>query len=101
MVGPSDTAQASAIERELADGRDLLESSLGITVRHVCLPWGVTGRLTRAALERLGFRTAFANRLSGRLAVRRHDDPFFLKRLHGRHVFALPGRGRRVFTTLA
>ena len=97
----SEETQAAAIERELADARDQLEARLAVTVRHVCLPWGVTGRITRRTLERLGFRTAFANRLSGRLAVGRHDDPFFLKRLHARHVFALPGRGRRVFTTLA
>jgi len=43
--------------------------------------------------------TAFANRLSGRMAVAAGDDPFFLKRLDNRHILALPGQGRRVFTT--
>jgi peptidoglycan/xylan/chitin deacetylase (PgdA/CDA1 family) len=90
--------QTRAIERELADSREQLEARLGTPVRHICLPWGVSGESTRAALERLGFETAFANRMSGRFAVRAGDDPFFLKRLHERHVYALPGRGRRALT---
>jgi len=61
----------------------------------------VTSHETRAGLERLGYLTAFANRPAGRLAVAAGDDPYFLKRLHSRHIFALPGKGRRVFVTLA
>src|SRR5205823_9924533 len=37
--------QRRAIEHELAGGRDLLESRLGTSVRHICLPWGISGRL--------------------------------------------------------
>jgi hypothetical protein len=87
--------QAAAIEDELVRGRDLLQQRLGNQVRHVCLPWGVSGKVTRAALERTGFVTAFANRMGGRFAVARGDDPFFLKRLSERYVFSLPGQGRR------
>ncbi|MEO7191064.1 MAG: polysaccharide deacetylase family protein [Vicinamibacterales bacterium] len=93
--------QRHEIESELSQSRDELEARLKKPVRHVCLPWGITGATTRAALERLGFASAYANRLSGRLAVAAGDDPFFLKRLHSRHIFALPGRHRRIFTTLA
>jgi Polysaccharide deacetylase len=89
---------ATAIERELADSREHLEHELGLPVRHICLPWGVSGRTTRAALERTGFVTAFANRISGPFAVGAGDDPYFLKRLSERHLFALPGRGRRTWT---
>lgn len=89
--------QTAAIERELVRARDVLEARLGTRVRHVCLPWGITGRRTRQLLERLGFSTAFANRLRGRMAVASRDDPFFLKRLHSRFVFSLPGTGRRIF----
>ncbi len=96
----TDADRHAALDDELARGRDELSGRLGTPVRHVCLPWGVTSAETRAALERLGFQTAFANRLRGRLAVAAGDDPFFLKRLHGRHIFALPGRGRRVLVTL-
>jgi Polysaccharide deacetylase len=91
--------RAASIESELVNGRDLLSGRLGTPVRHVCLPWGVTSATTQAMLERLGFQTAFANRLRGRLGVGAGDAPFFLKRLHSRHIFALPGRGRRVMVT--
>jgi peptidoglycan/xylan/chitin deacetylase (PgdA/CDA1 family) len=96
----SEAERQDDIEREIADARDQLERRLGAPVRHVCLPWGVTGQVTRAALERLGVVTAFANRLAGRMAVAAGDDPFYLKRLPNRHLYALPGRGRRVLTTL-
>ncbi len=96
----SDAERARAIERELVESRDHLEGELGTPVRHICLPWGVSGRTTRAALERTGFLTAFANRITGQFAVAPGDDPYFLKRLSERHIFALPGRGRRTWTVL-
>jgi Polysaccharide deacetylase len=97
----TDSERRTEIEDELAWARDEIEARIGAPVRHVCLPWGVTGSITQTALGRLGMHTAFANRLSGRLAVAAGDDPFFLKRLDNRHIFALPGNGRRSFTTLA
>jgi peptidoglycan/xylan/chitin deacetylase (PgdA/CDA1 family) len=87
--------QLAAIDDELSSARDQLEGQLRTPVRHLCLPWGVSGPTTRAALERLGFVSAFANRWAGQYAVRAGDDPFYLKRLNGRHIFTLPGRGRR------
>lgn len=91
-------AQRGAIEEELDRGRSALNDQLRTrTVNHVCLPWGVSGAETVAALGRLGFQTAFANRLRGVHAVRRGDDPYWLKRLPNRHIFRLPGRGRRMF----
>jgi hypothetical protein len=95
-----DDEQVSAIESELSASRSVLEDRLRQPVRHICLPWGVTGNLTHAALERTGFLTAFANRLSGAFAVRRGNDPYFLKRLNERYVFSLPGHGRRTMTFL-
>jgi hypothetical protein len=98
----TDAEREREIEQELVLARDELEGRLGTRVRHICLPWGVTGTVTRRALERLGIVSAFANRLAGRLAVAAGDDPFYLKRLDNRHIFALPGRGRRrMFSTLA
>ncbi|HUF47078.1 MAG TPA: polysaccharide deacetylase family protein [Vicinamibacterales bacterium] len=90
-------AQTAAITHELVHAREVLEARLGTPVRQVCLPWGIAGRQTRARVEALGFTTAFANRLRGRLAVSAGDDPYFLKRLHSRYLFSLPGTGRRVF----
>jgi hypothetical protein len=96
----SDEERRREIERELVDARDELESRLNVRVEHLCLPWGVTGTLTRNLLVRLGVVTAFANRLPGRLAVAAGDDPLFLKRLPNRYIFALPGSGRRNFFSL-
>lgn len=93
--------QVAAIEDELVRAREELEARLKTPVRHVCLPWGISGTVTRASLERLGVVSAFANRIPGRLTVTAGDDPYFLKRLHHRHIFRLPGTGRRIFTTLA
>lgn len=90
------SARDRAIEDELRGAREDLEARLsGHRVDHICLPWGVAGRATRAALERCGYRTAFANRFRGRFAVAAGDDPYALKRLSNRYIFALPGRGRR------
>ncbi|HEY7289025.1 MAG TPA: polysaccharide deacetylase family protein [Vicinamibacterales bacterium] len=98
----SDDARRQAIEEELDQGRAILNDRLGITtVNHVCLPWGVSGDVTSAALKRLGYRTAFANRLRGLHAVRRGDDPHWLKRLPNKYIFRLPGRGRRIWSTTA
>jgi peptidoglycan/xylan/chitin deacetylase (PgdA/CDA1 family) len=102
-VGGTSESEADrdrAIEAELATSRATLEQRLGRPVKHACLPWGVTSASAYRALEKLGFSTAVANRWPGRLAPARGDDPFFIKRLHSRHLFALPGRGRKVFVTL-
>ena len=88
--------QQHAIDEQLDLSRAELNGRLGTrTVNHVCLPWGVSGQRTAAALKRLGFATAFANRFAGVHAVRRGDDPHWLKRLPNRYIHRLPGRGRR------
>ena len=94
----TESEQQRAIEEELDRGRALLNDRLRITsVNHICLPWGVSGRHTADALGRLGYRTAFANRLRGLHAVKPGDDPHWLKRLPNRYIFHLPGRGRRTW----
>ena len=91
----ADAAQDRDIDRELDEGRSLLQARLKTRVDHVCLPWGVAGRKTADAVKRLGFRSAIANRLRGMHAVRPGDDPYWLKRLPNKYIFRLPGRGRR------
>jgi len=87
-----------AVEDELDRGRAMLNDRLKIrSVNHACLPWGVSSDETAKALARLGFRSAFANRMRGMHAVRAGDDPFWLKRLPNRYILRLPGRGRRWF----
>ncbi len=91
--------QTRAIEEELDRSRSELSIRLGAPIRHVCLPWGVSGAITLGALGRLGFVSAVANRWTGTFAVSPGDDPFWLKRLHNRFVFSLPGHGRRTILT--
>jgi peptidoglycan/xylan/chitin deacetylase (PgdA/CDA1 family) len=87
-----------AIEAELDRGRAILTERLRTsTVNHICLPWGVSSARTAAALPRLGYRSAIANRMRGLLAVQPGDDPYWLKRLPNRYIFRLPGRGRRAW----
>ncbi len=97
----TDEEHQRAIEVELDRARAELNSRLATTVRHVCLPWGVSGGVTAKALQRLGFETAIANRWRGMFAVRPGDDPFWLKRLPNRYILSLPGGGRRTFFSLS
>ena len=88
--------QARAIEDELARSRSILNDRLRTnSVAHICLPWGISGAQTEAMLKRTGYRSAFANRLRGRHAVRAGDDPYWLKRLPNHYITRLPGRGRQ------
>lgn len=92
-------ARQKAIEDELDRGRAVLNERLAArSVNHVCLPWGVSSGDTEAALRRLGFSSAFANRLRGVHAVKRGDDRYWLKRLPNKYIFRLPGRGRRLWS---
>jgi polysaccharide deacetylase len=94
----SEADRDRAIEMELDRGRAILNERLRTnTVNHVCLPWGVSSAHTAAAVARLGYRSAIANRMRGLLAVRQGDDPYWLKRLPNRYIFHLPGRGRRLW----
>ena len=92
----SEQDQDRAIEDELAHSREILNDRLKTqSVAHICLPWGISGTRTEAALKRTGYRTAFANRLRGRHAVHAGDDPYWLKRLPNHYITRLPGRGRQ------
>ena len=69
------------------------------TVRHVALPWGIAGDVTRRALPESGHITAFAERPFRRRGVRAGDDRYGLMRLNGKFLTCLPGRGRQWFFT--
>ena len=99
-VFESDDARVRTIRDELANGRALLNEQLGTdTVKHVALPWGISGTLTRQALDATGHVTAYAESPLRRRAIRAGDDRFCLMRLSGRFLTCLPGRGRQWFLT--
>jgi hypothetical protein len=91
----TDVERRQEIEDELVRAREELERRVQTSVRHACLPWGVSGQITREALQRVGYQTAFANQWKGRFAVSAGDDPYFLKRLANHFIHALPGKTRR------
>lgn len=96
----SDADRAAAIRLELALGRERLDAGLGSTdVRHVALPWGIAGEVTRRSLAGTGHRTAFAERPFRHRGVRAGGDPFQIGRLNAKFLTCLPGRGRQWFLT--
>jgi hypothetical protein len=95
--GETETDRRAAVEDEIVAARAMLEERLGKPAPHVCMPWGIGGSETRAALKRTGQKLAFVDRLFGRRAVAPNDDPHSLMRLHERFITCLPGRGRRHF----
>src|SRR5262249_9765914 len=51
-----DSDRLRAIDEELERGRSILNDRLHTTtVRHICLPWGVSSAETEAALKRTGY----------------------------------------------
>jgi hypothetical protein len=90
-----------AIVREVADAREILNARLKTdTVRHLCFPWAVAGRIAEASARRAGYLTAFADSLFGKRAVRAGDNPYRLMRLKHQYIYALPGNPRRHFFQL-
>jgi peptidoglycan/xylan/chitin deacetylase (PgdA/CDA1 family) len=89
----SDEDRQRAIADELDRSRAVLADRLrGSSIRHLCFPWGVGGAIAREAARRVGYETAFSERLFGFRAVRRGDDPYRLMRLNGKFITRLPGR---------
>ena len=62
-------------------------------VRHVALPWGIAGEITRRAVAETGHVIAFAERPLRSRLVRAGDDRYGLMRLNGKFLTCLPGRG--------
>jgi len=86
----------AAILEDLAAARDVLNARLGTTsVRHMCFPWAIAGRVAEACAARAGYQTAYADAVLGRHAVRAGGNPFRLMRLKHRFIYSLPGAGRR------
>ena len=88
----------SQILEELIYARLELNKQLGTqSVRHLCFPWMVSGKLAQSLLSEAGYETAFAERLFGKHAVCANDNPYCLMRLKHQFIFCLPGRKRKLF----
>jgi len=96
----TDDEREAAILDEIRQGRALLSERLGATgIRHLALPWGIAGDITRRLLPDSGHLTAFAERPLHRRGVRAGDDRYGLMRLNSKFLMCLPGRGRQWFFT--
>lgn len=90
----------SAIFRELALARLTLNDKLGTnSVRQVCFPWAVAGKIAESLLPEAGYETAFADRLLGLRAVSsaNRSHPYRLMRLKHEYIYCLPGQSRATF----
>jgi hypothetical protein len=96
-----DATRLAGIREELAEGRAMLNDKLRTTaVRHVALPWGIAGDITRRAVAETGHVIAFAERPLRSRLVRAGDDRYGLMRLNGKFLTCLPGHsGRQWFMT--
>lgn len=95
----TDAERAATIRAELADGRAILSDRLRTDVKHVAMPWGISGDDARRAVAATGHQLAFAERPWRKRLVSEGDDPFQLMRLNGKFLTCLPGRGRQWFFT--
>lgn len=90
--------QRKQILEELLNARNQLNHRLGVTtVRHMCFPWMVCGKLAESLLTNAGYETALAERLFGRRAVSAKDNPYRLMRLKHQFIYCLPGNNRKLF----
>jgi len=84
----------SALRRELADARRLIEERTNQPVVHLCYPWHAAGPTARRLARETGHRTAFVGKVPGTPITVPGDDPMAVARLGEDYVELLPGRGR-------
>jgi hypothetical protein len=92
--------RAKALRRELADSRSLIEARTGRPVVHLCWPWHVSGPTARRLAVETGYRTAFWGKVPGTPLTEPGGDPFAVARIGEDYVELLPGRGRRVLSSV-
>ncbi len=90
----------SAVRRELAESRRLLEERLGRPVHHLCYPWHVAGPTARRVAREVGYRTAFCGKVRGVPITPAGGDAHAIARIGEDYLELLPGRGRHDLTTL-
>lgn len=86
--------RASAIRRELAEARRVLEERLGRPAPDLCYPWHVAGALARQAAREAGYRSAYCGKVHGVPITPAGGDALQIARIGEDWVELLPGRGR-------
>jgi peptidoglycan/xylan/chitin deacetylase (PgdA/CDA1 family) len=92
--------RAKALRRELAEARTAIESRTGRAAVHLCWPWHVSGPTARRLAVETGYRTAFWGKVPGTPLTVPGGDPFAVARIGEDYVELLPGRGRRLLSSV-
>jgi hypothetical protein len=94
----------SAEEREAAIWQELVRSKAVLadklksqSVRQICFPWGVCGRLAGELVKKAGYETAVADTLFGKRCAVPQGNPYRIMRLKHPYIACLPGAGRKTF----
>jgi peptidoglycan/xylan/chitin deacetylase (PgdA/CDA1 family) len=96
IKGEVETAEQreSAIRRELAEAKSLIEAHTGRTVAHLCYPWHASGPTAQRLAHAEGYRTAYAGKVRNVPITLSGGDPHAIARVGEDYLELLPGRGR-------
>lgn len=87
-----------SIWQELVRSREVLAAKLNSqSVRQICFPWGICGRLAGELVQKAGYETAVADTLFGKRYAEAQRNPYRIMRLKHHYIFCLPGAGRKSF----
>jgi peptidoglycan/xylan/chitin deacetylase (PgdA/CDA1 family) len=92
--------RVQALRRELTESRSAIESRTGRPVVHLCWPWHVSGPTARRLAVEAGYRTAFWGKVPGTPLTMPGGDPFAVARIGEDYLELLPGRGRRLLSSV-
>ncbi len=88
--------RTAAIRADLSAAREVLQAKLKInSVRHICFPWAVSGKVAEMLAQEVGYESAYADTLGAVHAAQSGGNPFRIMRLKHKYIFALPGKRRR------
>ncbi len=86
--------QAQAIERELAESKQLVEKHTGRPVAHLCYPWHTFGPTASGLAPSSGYRAVYCGKVPGVPITRPGGDLQQIARLGEDYIELLPGEGR-------
>lgn len=88
------------IRMEFTECREILEFRLKKSIRHICMPWAVCGRLAESIARETGYETVVADTLFGKRFVHSKTDPYRIMRLKHQFIYLLPGNGRKTLNQI-
>ncbi|MCI0515550.1 polysaccharide deacetylase family protein [candidate division KSB1 bacterium] len=97
----TEAEQYQHIQAEFVQSKQEIEAQLPRKiVRYLAFPWNQAGKVSRALLPQCGYRGAFGGLVSTAQAEKDGIDLFYLNRVSGDYILALPGRGRKSLASI-